>query len=228
MLITSLYCEDCQNNYQLDDEFEKNKTIISKYECDDYAISLIKKTHNNEFDYSIIFNCKNCNKNITQTFTTKENTFLFKCYNCKNLKGLTLYYFLSLEEDSMAQNEPKFLPKNENNIKKSENLNSSTAPPAFQQERNNSIPINNNPSEFNQHKNENDLQNQFLFGLKPNEQNINIPFSEINRMQNMISQVVPKPKIGKTEAAEKEKIYKTPGKKINVTFNNPSRIIFSF
>ena len=56
MLITSLTYEDCENNFQLHDKIEKNKTNLSKNECDDYSISLIKNTKNNSFQYTIIFN----------------------------------------------------------------------------------------------------------------------------------------------------------------------------
>ena len=218
--MTSLYCEDCQNNYELDDEFEKNKTNLSKYECDDYTISLIKKTKNNEFEYSIIFNCKKCKNSITQIFTTKEQNYHFKCYNCNNLKGLILNYFLSLEDDKNVKYEPIIQPKEEENINKNNKfINRSIAPPVFEQPNNNSVPENNNPFELYQKKNEYEDQKQSLLVPKPYvEQKINMPFSEINRNRNNISEIEHVPINVKSEPLKKEKKYKTPGKMINITF----------
>jgi hypothetical protein len=210
MLLTSLNCEDCQNNYELADEFEKNKTNISKYECDDYTISLIKKTKNNEFEYSIIFSCKKCKNSITQIFTTKEQKYHFKCLNCKNLKGLIFNYFLSLEDYKSAKNEPIIEPKKEENIK---------APPVFEQPNNNSVPENNNPFELYQNKNEYEDQKQSLLVPKHVvEKKINMPSSEINRNRNNISEIEHAPINVKSEPLKKEKQYKTPGKMINITF----------
>ena len=77
-----LQCEDCQKEFQFDDVIEQDKPNISKDECEDYEISLIKKLENGDFEFTVILNCKKCNYNINSTFTEKEKYFHFTCNNC--------------------------------------------------------------------------------------------------------------------------------------------------
>lgn len=104
MLLTNLHCNDCQKDFQFIDNIDKNRTNLSKDECVDYSLSLIKKTNENNFEYIVNVNCNKCNGNIYQTFTEKENNFHFKCRNCP-LNGISFNYFLSQEEDNAPKSE---------------------------------------------------------------------------------------------------------------------------
>ena len=99
MLLTYLHCDDCQKDFESTDNITKNTTKISKDECKDYSLSLIKKEKNNNFEYIIIVLCKKCSENMSQSFTQKENNYFFKCKNC-SLNGIKFNYFLSQEEDN--------------------------------------------------------------------------------------------------------------------------------
>lgn len=100
LLITEINCQDCKKDFQFDEKIEYNKTNLLKSECENYSLSFIKKTLNNKFEFTVIFNCKQCQNNITKIFKAKEeNNYCFKCRKC-NLKGLFFSYFLSIEENS--------------------------------------------------------------------------------------------------------------------------------
>ena len=129
MLIALLQCEDCQKEFQFEDVIEQDKPNISKDECEDYEISLIKKLENNDFECTVIVNCKKCDYSINNTFTEKETNFHFTCNNC-NLKGLNFNYFLSIEEDNKPQLNQI---ENDDDINKMR-LDRSTAPPIIQEE----------------------------------------------------------------------------------------------
>ena len=140
MLLTNIHCNDCQKDFQFIDNIDKNRTNLSKDECVDYSLSLIKKTNESNFEYIVNVNCNKCNDNISKAFTEKENNFHFKCKNCP-LNGIIFNYFLSQEED----NEPK--------IENRENRNPSL-PTAEISENNYPIPINSSNMYTNQPTNQ--------------------------------------------------------------------------
>ena len=224
--MTYLKCEDCQKTFEFDEPIEKNKANISKEECNDYSISLIKKLNNNDFEYTIIIICKNCNSKKNRTFTKKENNFHLECNNC-NLKGLNIIYFLSLEEE----NKPEF--ENNEDINKMR-IDKSTAPPIIPVEIMNELrPLNdsgaktsedsysnkNNTSDDKyQERNEEKKNNYKREVHKIND--INIPISEINRPPEMISNIEPSNRNIKSEKIKiPEKIFRTPNL-INQNNNN--------
>lgn len=200
LLITELKCEDCQKVFSLEDNLEKNKANISKPECKDYLLSLIKKAVNYNFEYTVIFNCKNCNNfNINKVFNEKEIiNYIFKCNNC-NLKGLSFSYFLSNEED----------PNIETNVikveKEDEKIDKSIAPP---------IDINSdnmNPKAINQLSSKEDIPDSKKKELNNNQNNIAIPYSEINKRVEKISAFdVNQMKIKSEQINKKIKHYSTP------------------
>ena len=192
MLITSFQCEDCQKELQFDDILEKNRTNLSKNECNDYIISFLKKTYNNNFEYTVILFCKKCKDNIEHIFTEKENSYHFKCKKCE-LKGLNFSYFLSIEEDSMQN-------KDEENYENQNIIDKPISPPIKQDLNANSKPIDishlytNEPQELYQKKDE----------------NIKIIYSEKIKNPEMISRAQPAPNKSNSEYENRERIYRTP------------------
>jgi hypothetical protein len=122
MLLTYLHCNDCQKDFEFTDNLGKKAIKMSKEECKDYSLSLIKKTKNNNFEYVVNVNCKRCSDNMNMTFTEKERNFNFKCKNC-SLKGINFNYFLSQEEDNN--------PKNENNGINNNDINKAKDPSIY-------------------------------------------------------------------------------------------------
>ena len=219
MLITSFQCEDCQKELQFDDILEKNRTNLSKNECNDYIISFLKKAYNNNFEYTVILFCKKCKDNIEHIFTEKENSYHFNCKKCK-LKGLNFSYFLSIEEDIMQN-------KDEENYEKQNIIDKSISPPIKQDLNENLKPIDishlytNEPQELYQKKDE----------------NIKIIYSEKINNPEMISRAQPAPNKSNSEYTKKERKYRTPnlplnnksGEKIMVTFiKNDKKYDFYF
>lgn len=195
MFIGSLNCQDCQKIFSLEDKLIINKPYLEKKECQNYSISFIKEFVDNNFVLKIIFKCKECNHNIFQSFSDKEKEYHFKCPNC-SLKGLYLYYFLSLEEDDPPNNSKIY------EIKKDKDIGDSKT-------KNNDNTSNNlNNSDINSSlNNQNDNLNQ-----------LNHPKSELNKNNKILSAVEPPIKNAKSEINRKIKRYVTPREKIKVIF----------
>lgn len=207
MLIGTLNCEDCQQIFSLEDKLIKNKSNLEKEECRNYSISFIKKFLDNNFMLEIIINCKKCNQNIFQSFSDNEKEYHFKCPNC-SLKGLYLYYCLSIEEDNSQDKIPE--------IKKEEDIASSK-------------PINNGNSLNNK------FLNNFDIITIPYNQNDELkkvihPKSELNKNNKILSGVeLPIKNIHSEANNKKIKRYVTPREKIKVIFiKNKYKYQFTF
>ena len=213
--MTELYCEDCQKDEQFIDNLEKNKTNLSKYECNDYSLSLIKNTTNNDFEYTILFNCIKCKNRIKKIFKRKEeNNYYFKCNKC-NLKGITFSYVLSIEEEQKINPFGNQYEKREEQAedKKEEkemrpnvaqiNINSDSMEPK---------PLNqlytNEGSDSSQIENRfNPIRNEVINF----EDNSIFPQSEINRNHGEISKVeVDYRNVKSGPVNNKKKVYSTP------------------
>ena len=216
MLLTSLHCEDCQMDFEFPDEVPKNTTNLSKNECNNYFISLIKKNEDNRFEYTVIIKCKICKNFISQTFIQKENNFNFKCQNCK-LKGITFSYFLSIEDDvnqkyvPPPENKPIIIENDEPSIQ-IEPLNEEAKYTNLPPDKIQDLYISREQSYQQLNKNNQNFMNN----------NINNAFSARNYVNNnnKISKIQENELNFKSQYNNKNKIYKTPDqpKKYKVIF----------
>lgn len=256
MLLTYLHCNDCQRDFEFTDNISKNAIKMSKEECKDYSLSLIKKMKNNNFEYVINVNCKRCSDNMNMTFTEKESNCNFICKKC-SLKGINFNYFLSQEEDNN--------PKKDNNVINNKDINKAKVPSI----RDNSninfpIPINSPQIYTNQpsdpYPNSNDSTQNSVQSNKNKQQftnnsykdhpkpyhlkneiknNDSVPLSALDKNNKVLSKVESKEREVNTGCKEKNKngYYHTPDislqkqskEKIKVTFVKQSKnYVFEF